>query len=37
MFKLTPACAALAAILWSFHTNAAVSLLKDINPSFTLG
>jgi ELWxxDGT repeat protein len=33
MIKPIPAFAALAAILWSFHAIAAVSLLKDINPS----
>ena len=37
MFKLAPAFAALAAILWSFHANAAVALLKDINHSATPG
>jgi ELWxxDGT repeat protein len=37
MFKPTPAFAALAAILWSFHANAAVSLLKDINPNAVPG
>src|SRR5258708_24486655 len=37
MFKLTRALATLAAILWSVHANAAVSLLKDINPNATPG
>jgi|SRR5882757_4434424 len=37
MFKLAPAFAALAAIFWSFHANAAVALLKDINQSATPG
>jgi len=37
MPKLTPALAALAAILWSVHANAAVSLLKDINSNATPG
>jgi ELWxxDGT repeat protein len=37
MFKVAPALAALATILWSFHANAAVALLKDINQSATPG
>jgi ELWxxDGT repeat protein len=37
MSKPTPALAALAAILCSFHANAAVALLKDINPNAVPG
>jgi hypothetical protein len=37
MFQLASAFAALAAIFWSFHANAAVALLKDINQSATPG
>jgi trimeric autotransporter adhesin len=37
MFKRTLAFAALAAILWSLHANAAVSLLKDIDPNAVPG